>query len=170
MRNLSEPKGRDDTSPHEKLKVELLESYQSPRQLLACTPCPSFSGTFWSFTSVSLIWSVLFFFLCRLAFSRSKNVHLSWGVISQLTDLLSRVQILSPRRRTLIGQWPANEVSLFSQVSTSVPTECIQVINMATETAPVGGKAFLREGGTDLTCTLANMRALGEEWNDLAVE
>ena len=60
MRNLSEPKGRDDTSPHEKLKVELLESYQSPRQLLA--PCPLFSGTFWSFTSVSFIWSVLFFF------------------------------------------------------------------------------------------------------------
>ena len=40
VRNLSEPKGRDDTSPHEKLKVELLESYQSPRQVLACTPCP----------------------------------------------------------------------------------------------------------------------------------
>lgn len=92
MRNLSEPEGRDDTSPHEKLKVELLESYQSPRQLLTCTPCPSFSGTSWSFTSVSLICSIFFFFfLCRLAFSRSKNVHLGWDVISQLTDLISRV-------------------------------------------------------------------------------
>ena len=62
MRNLSEPEGRDDTSPREKLEVELLESYQSPRQLLACTPCPSFSGTSRSFTSVSLIWSIFFFF------------------------------------------------------------------------------------------------------------
>ena len=91
MRNLSEPEGRDDTSPREKLEVELLESYQSPRQLLACTPCPSFSGTSRSFTSVSLIWSIFFFFLCRLAFSRSKNVHLSWDVISQLANLISRV-------------------------------------------------------------------------------
>lgn len=93
MRNLSEPEGRDDASPREKLTVELPESYQSPRQLLARTPRPSFSGTSWSFTSVSLIWSVLFiyFFLCRLAFSRFKNVHLSWDVISQLRDLISRV-------------------------------------------------------------------------------
>lgn len=61
-------------------------------------------------------------------------------------------------------------MSLFSQVSASVPTECIQVINMATQKAPLGGKLFLREGGTDLAGTLANMPALGEEWNDLAVE
>ena len=41
---------------------------------------------------------------------------------------------------------------------------------MATEKALLGGKVFLREGGTDLAGTLANMPALGEEWNDLAVE
>ena len=71
-------------------------------------------------------------------------------------------KILSPRGRNLIGQWPANEVTLFSQVSASVPTRCVQ--------APVGGKVFLREGGTDLAGTLANMPASGEEWNDLVVE
>lgn len=69
-----------------------------------------------------------------------------------------------------MGQWPANGVSLFSQVSVSVPTGCIQVINRAAGTTPVGGKVFLREGGTDLAGTLAHMSALGEKWDDLAVE
>ena len=36
------------------------------------------------------------------------------------------------------------------------------MINRAAGTTPVGGKVFLREGGTDLAGTLANMSALGE--------
>lgn len=44
------------------------------------------------------------------------------------------------------------------------------MINRAAGTTPVGGKVFLREEGTDLAGTLANMSALGEKWNDLAVE
>lgn len=57
------PRAGMTTSPHEMLKVELLESYQSPRQLLACTLFLSFSAALWSFTSVSLSWSVSFFSL-----------------------------------------------------------------------------------------------------------
>lgn len=43
-------------------------------------------------------------------------------------------------------------------------------INMASGTTHVDGKVFFREGGTEWAGTLANMSAVGENLNELAVE
>lgn len=61
MRNLTEPKSTMTISPHERLQVELLESYQRRRRLHAWALCPSLPGSLQSFISATLRRSLSFF-------------------------------------------------------------------------------------------------------------
>lgn len=47
-------------------------------------------------------------------------------------------------------------------MSISIPIGMLRCVNITAGTTPVGGKVFLREGGTDGAGTLANMSAVVE--------